>query len=70
MTNHDSVAIDRLDGVPRFEDGMDDVGGLEPRKIGTNGIVENLGEEGWEGVNSMFEEFRLKLLKCWGPCLN
>lgn len=40
MTSHDHVVIAHLDGVPIFEYGMDDVGGLSPRKIGTNGIIE------------------------------
>lgn len=40
---------------------MDDVGGPRRREIGTDDIIEELGQKGREGMYGMFEEFCLKV---------
>lgn len=46
MISHDYMIITLLNGIPTFKDKMDDIGGLRPKKIGINNIIEKIGEEG------------------------
>ena len=54
VTNHDRVVVAQFDGVSKFEDGVDYVGVPRLWETGTNGVIEELREEGCEGINGMF----------------
>ena len=66
MANHDGAIIARVIEIVSLKDGVNDVGSPGRRETRENNIVEELHEDGGNGVDGVLEEFRLKIFNVHG----